>query len=114
MAIDFEQMLKDMLTAGGTVVAKNGLEISAYAEKELNQVVQAIVDIAQNVAENQKDPTQGYPAASGKALMQIQILSLENVLMGIEEMTKETAQQAINAMLDVVKNVAGGALKALI
>ena len=47
-------------------------------------------------------------------VLQIQILALDNVLMGIEDMTRTTAQQAINAMLDVVKNVAGGALKALV
>lgn len=114
MTIDVEALLGEMFDAGASVIAENGSEISGFAEQELKDVLTAITTIAENVAKNQKDPTTGYPAASGKALLQIQVLALDNVLMGIEDMTRITAQQAINAMLDVVKNVAGGALRALV
>ncbi len=114
MSIDAEKLLKDMFEAGADVIRHNGLVMTELVENELKGVLAEIAQVAKDVEENLKDPTQGYPIESGKALLQNQIVSLNAVLMGIEEMVKTTAQQAINAVLDVIRSAAGGILKALV
>lgn len=77
-------------------------------------MAQQIVEIGDNVALYKKDPAQGYSAEAGKILMDMQRLALANVIISISTMTMVMAEQAINAMLNVVASSLGGIVKTIL
>ena len=114
MNVNVDQLFDEMMKAGSGAFAENWGEISTYAESEFRKMAQQVTDIADNVAKHQKDPSQGYDAQAGKILMDMQRKSTANVLVAMSAMTLATAEQSINAMLDVVNKAVGGAISAIL
>lgn len=114
MTVNVDQVLEAVTAAGKQVFADNWGTISTYAETEFKKMSQQMVDIAANVAKHEADASQGYTAEVGKMLMDMQRLSTVNVLIAMSAMTLVAAQQALNAMLEIVKNTLGGVIGAIL
>ena len=114
MSISVDEVFQNMMSAGATSVGDNWGDISTFAETEFKKMAQQIVDIATNVAEHAVDPSKGYDADAGKILMNMQRLSTVNVLVAMSAMTMVMVEQAMNAMLDAVKNALGGVISAIL
>lgn len=114
MTVNVDEVLSAMTAAGKQVFADNWGTISTYAETEFKKMSQQMVDIAANVAKHELDPSQGYSADVGKMLMDMQRLSTVSVLIAMSTMTMVAAQQALNAMLEIVKNTLGGVIGAIL
>lgn len=108
MSISVEEVFRSMMDAGASAFGDNWGDIATFAETEFRKMAQQVSDIASNVAAHAKDPAKGYDAQAGKILMDMQRLSTINVLVSMSAMTMVMVEQAINAMLDAVKNALGG------
>ena len=114
MALNVDDVFAAMMAAGKTVLADNWVEISAYADSEFKKMATQIVAIGENVAKHEVDPTQGYSAEAGKILLNMQRLATVNVLTGMTTMTAVTAQQALDAIMGVVKKTIGGVVAGIL
>ena len=79
--------------------------IKNYAPGELKKLSVQLVEITKNVARNQIDSNEGYPIESGKILLKMTINALEAVLVAVSALTLIAVQNAINAILSVLKGV---------
>jgi hypothetical protein len=99
MAIDVSQVGGQMLSAALPILAKGGSSVKDYAEDQFKQIAQRIADIGeQRIEGNLSD-------SDAKALLDMQIKSTENVFLTVEGLTEIIIEQAINAALNVVKEV---------
>lgn len=96
MAIDIENLLKEMLSAGGKIAAKGWNEIAPYAEKEFRQILD-------NIAQIEKLKLEGKIAESkAKRMLSIQQNASKSVLIAIDGM-KDIAID--DFMADVLKSI---------
>ena len=78
--------------------------IKTYAPGEFKKIATQLVEIAENVAKYQLDNSQGFSPETGKLLLKMQLNATEGVLVALSTLTFIAVQQAINGILDVLKN----------
>lgn len=110
MDLNVENVLNKMLQAGTAEFGENWGNVSTFATVEFKKIAETVVDIAKNVAQYELDPEKGYPAEVGKMLLEMQKKSTEAVLVGLTALTLLAVERAINAVLQVIKEVFGGIL----
>ncbi|HEY9163393.1 MAG TPA: hypothetical protein VIN57_02190, partial [Magnetovibrio sp.] len=114
MALNVEEIFSAMMEAGKESFAGNWETISNYAETEFMKMATQIVEIGENVAAHEIDPSQGYDAEAGKILLNMQRLATANVFIAVSAMSEITVRQALDAMFKVVRNAIGGVLTSIL
>jgi len=112
--IDFEKLLKEILVTAESAFGSGWDHIKTYAPAEFKKLAVQVVAIAENIVAYQKDPSTGYPADTGKVLLQMQRNALEGVLTAVTALTIISVQDAINKVLTAIRNAFGGVLTAFI
>jgi hypothetical protein len=104
MALDASTLASQMLGAALPFLKQGASDIEAFAKKEFTKIAQQIVQIGEYVAAGQLDE----PRA--KMLLQMQTSASRSVLLTVEGLALVTAEQAINAALNVVKTAVNTAI----
>jgi hypothetical protein len=94
---------------------KEGWEaVSSYAPVEFRKMSIQLAEIADNVALYEQDNTRGYPPETGKILFRMQRVACESVLVAVTQLTLDAVQDALNAIMDVLKEAFGGVIAAVV
>ncbi len=104
MAIKVEDVLTQMLSAAKTEFGAGWDHIKAFAPAEFKKIAMQLVEIAENVGRFKLDPNDGYSPETGALLLKMQRNATESVLVGVTALTLLAVQNAINAVLKVIKN----------
>lgn len=102
--MDVESVLTQMLSAGQAAFGEGWDVIKVFAPAEFRKIALQLVDIADNLAKFALDPAQGYSPETGKLLLQMQRNATESVLVALTELTLLTVQNALNAILQALRN----------
>lgn len=114
MAIKVDDVFAKMMATAGQAFGDGWASVKNYAPTEFRKMALQLVDIADNVAKYRADRSTGYSAATGKLLFQMQRNATEGVLVAISTLTLLAVQNAINAILAVLKRTFKAALKAVL
>src|SRR5262249_1486795 len=104
MALDIEQLAKDMLAAALPLLGKAGQDAASFAKVEFSKIAQSIVAIGEDLAAKRINQEQA------ELLLDMQKLASRNVLLTIEGLGLLAVEAALNAALDVVKKAVNTAL----
>jgi len=114
MDITFENVLEKMLQSGSDAFGDGWDSVKDYAPAEFKKISSQIVEIAENVAKYELDESQGYSPETGKVLLQMQRTATESVLVAMSTLTIIAVQNAINAMMQVLKETFEGVLSSIL
>lgn len=114
MSLNVEDVFKKMLDAAAQAFGAEWPHVSKYVPAELKKLSVQLVDIADNVAQFELNPADGYPPITGQVLLRMQRRSLEASLTAVTAMTLLTVQTAIDKVLGVLKDAFGSVFKAII
>src|SRR4051794_11781147 len=106
----FKALLAEAPKAFGTAWK----DAKAFLPTELRKIAVELVSIADNVAKFEADDSQGYPIATGKALLEMQKRATENVLIAVTALTIIALQDTLNAVLKAAKGVLGAVIDGLL
>lgn len=98
MALDIQNLLKEMLGAASQVFSKKWPDVKDYAEEEFKKFSRNIVEIERMKFEGK------ITEEKAKLQMEIQKNSIKTVLLAVKGIGMVTTEQAINAAIDVVRN----------
>jgi hypothetical protein len=104
MALDIEQLAKDMLAAALPLLGKAGKDAASFATIEFKKIAQTIVAIGEDLTAKRIDGQQA------ELLLDMQKLATRNVLLTIEGLGLLAVEAALNAALDVIKKAVNAAL----
>ena len=104
MALNIQDLLGPMLDAAKIVVGNKWPTIQTYAEAEMKKVGEKILDIEKMKLEGSTTDEKA------KLLFEMQINASKTVLLTVQGMTKIMAEQAINAALGAIRDVANKAI----
>lgn len=102
--IDFKELSKNMLSAAQAVIPKYAGDIKTMAEGEFKDFAQRTAELSDKVAKGLITPSQA------KLILKIRQNSLETVMLSIAGISIVAAQEAINAVLGVLKDVINTAI----
>lgn len=88
--------------------------VKGYAPTEFNKMSIQLAEIAKNVALYELDNNQGYSPQTGKILFSMQRTACESVLVAVTNLTLLAVQEALNAIIKVLKDAFAGAIAAVI
>jgi hypothetical protein len=88
--------------------------VKAYAPVEFRKMAMQLAEIAENVALYELDSNQGYSPETGKILFKMQRTACESVLVAITHLTLIAVQNAIDAIVKVLKEAFAGVIAAVI
>lgn len=114
MSINLDDLLKNMLEAGQQTFGEGWDDVKSYAPVEFKKMAVQIKDIAENVARYKLDPQTGYSEETGHLLFKMQQNACESVIAAMTKLTLLAVQNAINAMLKVLRDSLGGAVRGII
>lgn len=104
MAINPDILYSSMLTEAQSSFGAGWDAIKTYAPAEFKKLTTQLVDIANNVAKYELDPNQGFSPETGKLLLKMQLNATESVLVAVSTLTLLAVQNAINGILQILKN----------
>jgi len=114
MELTVDNALKEMLRAGAAAFGEAWGQVSRFAKAEFAKIAQTLVAIAENVAAFQRNPDEGYPPEVGRKLLEMQKASTEAVFVSLTALTLIAVERAINAVLEVVRQLFSAALGAVL
>ncbi len=103
-SINFDKLIKDMLSATKGKLANHWNEVKPYAEKEVNSFAENIKLIAELKIQGKITEDQA------KLYIDIQKSSMRIVLLTIEGLGILAVEAAINAAIDVIRSTVNNAL----
>lgn len=103
--LDLKQLIQDCIAAAKPVLGKSWDSFKPFAQGEFKKFTES----AHHLAKLKLDGAIGEEEL--KERLAFQKKALENVMLAIKGIGKVTAQKAINAVIDVVKNAVHQALK---
>lgn len=104
MGLDAKKLTGDMLSAALPILRGGASDIETYAKSEFTKIAQAMVMIGSQFATKEINDEQA------RLLLKMQENASRSVFLTVQGMTLLTAEQAINAALDVVKGAVNTAL----
>jgi hypothetical protein len=104
MELNFDNLLSSITDAASSAFGEGWESIKDYAPAEFKKISTQLIDIVENVANYEEDESQGYSPETGKILFKMQLTASESVLVAISALTLIAVQNAINRILDVLKN----------
>jgi hypothetical protein len=102
---DVEKIAQDMLAAALPQLVSGGNSVKDYAAQEFKKIASQI----ESIAEQRVKGTLTDEGA--RALLEMQVNSTKGLLLVLEGLSLLVVEKAINAALDVVKDVVNTALK---
>lgn len=88
--------------------------VKTYAPAEFRKMSLQLAEIAHNIALYEIDNTQGYSPETGKILFKMQRTACEGVLVAVTHLTVIAVQNAINAILQALKEAFGGVIATVV
>ena len=105
MSLDAEALGSKMLAAALPILKKNAVDAESFASVEFKKIAQTIVSIEEMLAAGQINQQQA------QLLLDMQKSASRSVLLALKGLALLTAEEAINAALDIVKGVVNAAVK---
>ena len=114
MDINADEIYSKMIGAAEGAFKDGWGAVKTYAPAEFKKMSIQLAEIAQNVALYEIDNTQGYSPETGKILFKMQTTACESVLVAVTHLTLSAVQNAINAILKVLRETFGGVVAAVV
>jgi hypothetical protein len=102
MAVDIDALGNSMIAAGRTLVGNIWEQMETFAIPELKKIAVQIAALA--------DPTTGWTPEARKLLFRMQVRSAVSVIVAMTSLMMLEVQNAINAILQAVKDVVNTAV----
>jgi hypothetical protein len=100
--MDVNNLTNRMITAGSALPGNIWSQMQSFAIPELKKIAIQIEAIVENHAD--------YTPAGAKALMDMQVKAAAGVIVAMTSLTLLAVQDALNAILDAVREFVNGAL----
>lgn len=114
MEIKVEEIVDKMMTAAEGAFEDGWEAVKTYAPAEFRKMAVQLTEIAENVALYEVDQNKGYSPETGKVLFQMQRTACECVLVATTQLTMIAVQNALNAIMKVLKDAFSGVVSAII
>jgi hypothetical protein len=108
MTINVDEIFGKMMDAGEGAFKDGWQAVKNYAPAEFKKMAIQLADIAENVALYKIDSQKGYSPETGKILFKMQRTACESVLVAVTQLTLIAVQNALNAILKVLKDAFAG------
>ncbi|HEY4930579.1 MAG TPA: hypothetical protein VII23_03325 [Terriglobales bacterium] len=105
MSLDAGALGSKMLAAALPILKKNAVDAESFASVEFKKIAQTMVSIEEMLAAGQINQQQA------QLLLDMQKSASRSVLLTLKGLALLTAEEAINAALDIVKGVVNAAVK---
>jgi len=114
MAIAADEVYSNIIDAAEGAFKDGWDAVKTYAPAEFKKMALQLVEIAENVALYEIDKTQGYSPKTGKLLFKMQRTACESVLVAVSQLTLLAVQNALNAIMKVLKETIGGVIATIV
>lgn len=114
MDINADEIYSKMIGAAEGAFKDGWGAVKTYAPAEFKKMSIQLAEIVKNVALYKVDNTQGYSPETGKILFKMQTTACESVLVAVTHLTLNAVQDAINAILRVLKETFGGVVATVV
>lgn len=114
MSISVEDILGKIMDAAEGAFSDGWQAVGTYAPAEFKKMSIQLAEIAQNVALYEIDNNQGYSPQTGQILFKMQRTACESVLVAVSHLTLIAVQEAINKIIEVLKDAFGGVIATVI
>ena len=88
--------------------------VKRYAPAEFKKMAVQIEEIAANVAKYKINENEGYSEETAKLLFKMQRTACESVLVAVTQLTMIAVQKALDAIMQVLKNVFKGVIASIL
>lgn len=114
MSVNADDVFNKMMGAAEGAFNEGWDAVKIYAPAEFRKMSVQIAEIAKNVTIYQIDNTQGYSPETGKLLFQMQRNSCEAVLVAVTRLTLLAVQNALNAIIKVLRDTFQGIISTIV
>lgn len=114
MNINADEIYNKMMSAAEDSFKDGWSAVKTYAPAEFKKMSLQLAEIAHNIALYEIDNTQGYSPETGKILFKMQRTACESVLVAVTHLTVIAVQNAINAILQALKETLGGVIATVV
>lgn len=114
MTLNADDIFNKMIGAAEGAFGEGWSAVKIYAPAEFKKMSVQLAEIAKNVAVYQIDNTQGYSPETGKLLFQMQRTACESVLVAVTHLTLLAVQNALNAIIKVLKDTFEGIISTIV
>jgi hypothetical protein len=114
MAISADDIFQKIAGAAEGAFQDGWKSVSKYAPDEFHKMAVQLSRISENVALYEQDPKKGYSLETGRLLFRMQRDACESVLVALTKLTLLAVQQALNAIMNALKEAFGGVLAAFL
>lgn len=114
MSINADEIFTKMIGAAEGAFGDGWEAVKNYAPAEFKKMAIQLAEITENVALYEANNTQGFSPETGKILFTMQRTACEGVLVAVTHLTLIAVQNAINAILKVLKDAFAGAIGAVL
>lgn len=104
MTLKVDTLAKQMLGAALPILKEHARDADSFARTEFSKVALTIVSIQEQLASGQINPLQA------ELLLEMQRIASRTVLLALKGMALLTAEEAMNAALNVVKTAVNSAV----
>ena len=110
MSLNADQILHTISGAAQGAFGEGWAAVRDYAPAEFRKMAVQLESISHNLEAHALDPSQGYPVATARVLFRMQLRSMESVLVAVTQLTLLAVEQAMNAIVDSLRQAFGGVL----
>lgn len=114
MNINADEIYNKMMGAAEDSFKDGWSAVKTYAPAEFKKMSVQLAEIAGNIALYEMDNKQGYSPETGKILFKMQRTACESVLVAVTHLTLNAVQDAINAILQTLKEALGGVVATVV
>lgn len=114
MSINADEIYNKMMGAAEDSFKDGWSAVKTYAPAEFKKMSVQLAEIAHNIALYEMNNKQGYSPETGKILFKMQRTACESVLVAVAHLTLNAVQDAINAVLQALKEAFGGVIATVV
>jgi len=114
MKISADEVYSKIMEAAEAAFQDGWQEVKVYAPAEFRKMAVQLEEIAENVTLYELDNSQGYSPETGKVLFRMQRTACESVLVAITRLTLIAVQDAMDAIVRVLKEAFAGVVAAVL
>lgn len=114
MSVNSDEIFSKIMDAAEGAFKEGWQIVSTFAPTEFKKMSVQLAEIVQNVTIFEIDNTQGYSPETGKLLFTMQRISCEAVLVAVTQLTLLAVQDALNAIVQVLRDTFEGIIAAVV
>ena len=114
MSINADEIFSKIIDAAEGAFNESWQVVKTFAPAEFKKMSVQLAEIVENVALFEVDNTQGYSTETGKILFKMQRTACESVLVAVTQLTLIAVQNALNAIVQVLKDTFKGIIEAVV